>query len=137
MFVILSHGNSTLERGFSINKQILEAHGYTIYLETLEALRLVKDELNQVGDVFNFDITCSLLDEVKLSCSRYETDRIERKALEEKELVPKKRELEEITRKAISEKENESINGKINQCKCSLKVPDDLILDAKTTLQES
>ena len=28
-----------------------------MYLEILEALRLVKDELNQVGGVFNFDIT--------------------------------------------------------------------------------
>ena len=80
----LSHGNSTPERGFSISKQMLEAHGCTIYQETLEALRFVKDELNQVGGVFNFDITCFFLDEVKLSRSRYEADRIERKALEEK-----------------------------------------------------
>ena len=49
----LSHGNSTPERGFSINKQMLEAHGYRIYQETLEALSLVKDELNQVSGVFN------------------------------------------------------------------------------------
>ena len=81
---------------------MLEAHGYIIYQETLKALRLVKDELNQVGGVFNFDITCSLLDEVKLSRLRYKADQIERKGLEEKELTPKKRELEKITQKAIS-----------------------------------
>ena len=38
---------------------MLEAHGYTIYPEKLEALRLVKDEINQVSGVFNFDITWS------------------------------------------------------------------------------
>ena len=81
---------------------------------------MVKDELNQVGGVFNFDIS-------EISRSSYETDRIERKALEKKELALKKRELEEITQKATSEKENESINRNIDQCKCSLKVADDLI----------
>ena len=74
---------------------------------------------------------------MKLSRSRCEADGIERKALEEKELASKKKKLEEITRKSISEKESESISGKIDQCKCSLKVADDLILDAKSTLQES
>ena len=76
---------------------MLEAHRYTIYQEILEAMRLKKHEVNQVGGVFNFDITRFLLDEVVLSHSRYEADRIERKALDEKELVSKKRKLEEIT----------------------------------------
>ena len=48
------------ERGFSVNKQMPEAHGYIICQETLEALRLVKDELNQVSGVFNFDIIRSV-----------------------------------------------------------------------------
>ena len=52
----LSYGNSTPERWFSINKLMFEAHGYTIYQEIQEALRLVKDK-NQVGGVLNFDIT--------------------------------------------------------------------------------
>ena len=60
-------------------------------------MRLLKDELNQVSEVFNFDITRSLLNEVKLSCSRYKADRIEGKVPEEKGLVSKKRQLEEIT----------------------------------------
>ena len=47
--VSLSHRNSTPERGFSINKLILEVHGYSTYEDTLTALRLVKDELLRVG----------------------------------------------------------------------------------------
>lgn len=36
--LFLSHGHSTPERGFSINKQMLEAHEYAIYQETVEAM---------------------------------------------------------------------------------------------------
>ena len=50
----LSHDTGTPEIRFSINKQILEAHEYTIYQEILEALRLAEDELNQVSGMFNF-----------------------------------------------------------------------------------
>lgn len=87
----LSHGNGTPERAFSISKQMLEAQVYIIYQERLEDLMLVNGELNQVGGVFNFDKACFLLEEVELSCSKCETDRIESKALEEKEPAPKKR----------------------------------------------
>ena len=60
----LSHGNSTPERGFSINKLILGIHGYSTYEDTLTALRFVKDEL---------------LSDVKAAHSRYEADRVARK----------------------------------------------------------
>ena len=70
---------------------MLEAQVYIIYKERLEDLMLVNGELNQVGGVFNFDSACFLLEEVELSCSKCETDRIESKALEEKEPAPKKR----------------------------------------------
>ena len=43
----------------------------------------------------------------------------------------------EIIQKAISEKENKSINRKIDQCICFLKVAVGLILDAKNILQKS
>ena len=75
---------------------MLEAHGHTIYQETLEALWLVKDELSQVGGMFNFDITCSPLDEVKLSRSRYKTDRIEKKHLKRKNLHQRKESLKKL-----------------------------------------
>ena len=45
----LSHGNSTLERGFSINKILLEIHGSRTYKDTIVALRMVKDAINRDG----------------------------------------------------------------------------------------
>ena len=53
----LSHSNSTPEQGFSINKVLLESHGYTMQNDTISALRFVKDELNRVGGVSNLSVT--------------------------------------------------------------------------------
>ena len=61
----LTHGNSVPERGFSINKIMLDAHGTTIYEDTIVALRLVKGELNRVNGVMNFKITSELLADAK------------------------------------------------------------------------
>lgn len=38
----VSHGNSIPERGFSINRNLLESHGSTIGEDTIEALRFGK-----------------------------------------------------------------------------------------------
>ena len=54
--LLVSHGNSTPERGFCINKIMSETHGYTIHEDTVVALRVVKDELNCVGSVTKFNI---------------------------------------------------------------------------------
>ena len=77
----VSHGNSTPERGFSVNKIMLETHEYIIYEDTIVALRIIKEELNRVGSVTKFNIVKELIKEVKLSSSQYETDRKARKAL--------------------------------------------------------
>ena len=41
----LSHGHSYPERGFSITKILVDAHGTTIDNDTIIALRFVKDHL--------------------------------------------------------------------------------------------
>ena len=77
----VSHDNSTPESGFSDNKIMLETHRYTIYEDTIVALRIVKDELNRVGSVTKFNSDKELIKEVKLSYSKYEADRKAREAL--------------------------------------------------------
>ena len=79
--LLVSHGNSTPECGFCINKIMSETHGDTIYEDTVVALRVVKDELNCVGSVTKFNIDKELIKEVKLSYSKYEADQKARKAL--------------------------------------------------------
>ena len=58
----LSHGNSTPERGFSVNKQLLDVHGYSTYENTIIALWMVKNERLRVGGILEFPITRELLD---------------------------------------------------------------------------
>ena len=77
----VSHVNSTPERGFSVNRIMLETHEYIIYENTIVALRIVKEELNRVGSVTKFNTVKELIKEVKLSSSQYEADRKARKAL--------------------------------------------------------
>ena len=58
---------------------MLETHGYTIYEDTIVALRIVKDELNCAGSVTKFSIDKELIKEVQLSYSKYEADRKQEK----------------------------------------------------------
>ena len=68
----LSHRNSTPERGFSVNKRLLDVHGYSTYEDTIIALHMVKDEVLCVGGVLEFPITSELLNLVSASWSKYE-----------------------------------------------------------------
>ena len=43
--LVLPHGNSDPERGFSINKNILKVHGYSTKEDTLIAPHFIKDVL--------------------------------------------------------------------------------------------
>ena len=45
--LVLSHRNADSERGFSINKRLIDLHGYNIQEESIEAVRFVKDYLIQ------------------------------------------------------------------------------------------
>ena len=68
---------------------MLELHGFTIYEDTIVALRMVKDELNPVGGLLNSCITHELISDVKNSFSKYEADIIVIKTVEEEERVQK------------------------------------------------
>ena len=57
----LSHGNSVPERGFYINKIILESRWYRVDSDTIAALRLIKDSIRKEGGMDKFPITRKLL----------------------------------------------------------------------------
>ena len=59
--LVLSQGNADPERGFSINKWLIDIHGYNIQEETIEAVRLVKDYLIQLGGLENVIINKQLI----------------------------------------------------------------------------
>ena len=89
----ISHGNSAPENGFSINKAMLDIHGYSLGESTIEALRFVKDAILKHSSILDIPITRSLLDNVKDSRKRYMAD-LEAQRATEKEEEAKRKELE-------------------------------------------
>ena len=87
---VLPHGNSEPERGFSINKHMLQIHGNAVNEETIVALRMVKDHILVCKGVMNVNITQDLIKSVHSAYRRYNEflnakKEEEKKAEEEKE----------------------------------------------------
>ena len=87
----ISHGNSAPENGFSINKAMLDIHGYSLGESTIEALRFVKDVILKHSSILDIPITRSLLDNVKDSRKRYMADLEAQRAIEKEEEAKRKR----------------------------------------------
>jgi len=79
----LSHGNAVPERGFSINKHMLQAHGNSLASDTLVALRRVKDAIIRHGGTMHMPISTELLRFVENAYHRYNAEMTARKAAEE------------------------------------------------------
>ena len=133
----VSRVNSTPESRFSINKIMLETHGYTHYEDAIVALRIVKGELNLVGSVTKLNIDKELIKEVKLSCSKYEVERKARKGFIEAQEAERNKKKEDLTKKVEATQAKELLDAEIVKCKSSLKVADDIIEDAKGNLQKA
>lgn len=95
LILILSHGQVTVERGFSVNKEVevenLKEH-------TLVAQRIVCDHVNSVGGVLKVELSKPLLLSVKMSRQQYEKylDQERQKKKTEQERSKRKCVLEEI-----------------------------------------
>ena len=133
----LSHGNSTPERGFSINKLILEIHGYSKYEDTLTGLWFVKDEILRVGDETKFPITKYLLADIKASYTRYEADRVAKKAAQVAELRRKKESKAAVAARESLHKEVEKVVNDISEANLGISVANDLILQAQSDLKKA
>ena len=87
----LTHGQSSVERGFNVNKDTLN---YNLESSTLEALRMVYDELIAQGnDITSFEITKELLLSCKLASKRYRDDLEKKKENDDQTETSKKRKL--------------------------------------------
>ena len=67
----LSHGNADPERGFSINKKLIDIHSIQIGDNTLQATRLVKGCIMRKGGFLNIQITLKLIKSVQNSHAAY------------------------------------------------------------------
>ncbi|XP_065643869.1 uncharacterized protein LOC136075251 [Hydra vulgaris] len=132
-----SHGNSSPERGFSINKNFIEGHSTNLKEDTIVALRLVKDELNQVGGVMNFPVTSNLIKCCKESHQRYEVYLAEQTKLVKAESEKVKQ--TELLTKSLQQRKTdlELIEADIRVCKAGIEVAETAIDEGNGKLQQA
>ena len=70
--LLLPHGNADPERGFSVNKRLLEKHSNNISEDTLESIRITKDFIIQSGGQANVKVTAEMIEKCKVANSKYD-----------------------------------------------------------------
>ena len=82
MALLLSHGQATIERGFSVNKEVVIENQQT---KSLIARRLIKDHIIQAGGILQVSITKQMMISVRSARSRYSQYLADKKECEVKE----------------------------------------------------
>ena len=70
--LLLPRGNADPERGFSVNKRLLEKDNNNISEDTPELIRITKDFIIQSGGQDNVKVTTEMIEKWKVSNSKYE-----------------------------------------------------------------
>lgn len=129
--LLLPHGNADPERGFSVNKKLLEKHGTNLKEDTLEMLRVVKDYLIQVGGPSKVVINRKMLDSCANSRRKYQDYLDAENAKRKKE--SKKREEEKAVE--AEKKELMEINGRIEVIESKIKLADAMVAEGNKLLK--
>lgn len=125
----LSHGNSSPERGFSINKYLLSVHGSSTSNDTIIALRHVKDHLVNVGGYMKFSISRNLILSVKSARQKYQQD------LEAKRLLQGK-EAQRLRLEKERREEDRVVKEKLSKVEAEIKIKQSGITIAEEAVQE-
>lgn len=133
----VSHGNATPERGFSINKLILQHHGSRLGEHTLVSLRTTKDELCRIGGELNFPLTKELRNAVKNAYANYKVHQAEKEALRKKEEEIQKRKDADAAEKEKRKTELQEINNEISKLQSYLQAANEIIHDGKESLDKA
>ena len=131
----LSHGYAYPEQGFSMNKQLVESHGYATGNKTIASLQMVKDELYRVGGVLNLPLTVELFHSVKSGAKYFANMEQEKLAAEtaKKQELPKKH--VETTEKSNKEKADK-IAAVMERLECDIQAADAIIQEGNEQLQK-
>ncbi len=150
--LVLPHGNSSVERGFSENSHVVTEGRSQLDEESVSAIRTVKDAVKFHGGVALVPISKELLDSTKFAHRTYSTKLVAKKAeeLKEKELekqnaekdsaiLAKQQDKERIqkeTQQSLIAKEK-SLYDKEKDAKQEFSASQDLIKEGTKKLQES
>ena len=81
ILLVISHGQASVERGFSINKHASTANQSE---GSLVARRIVRDHINYLGGLDNFTVTQPLTVTMKGACRRYKEQQADKKKEQER-----------------------------------------------------
>ena len=90
--LVLSHGQATVERGFSVNKELVVENQQ---LQSLVARRIIKDHINFVKGVDKVHISHSMIVSVRGARARYMNDLTMKREKQEQDKKAQKRKAEE------------------------------------------
>ena len=137
----LSHGNADPERGFSINKYLLDIHDSSTGEDTLEALLMIKDYLIVHGAVKNIVVDRKLIKSCSLAYSKYEEDLKQKKEQNEKEEAARKllkivasEEDSKVAADKRSAEKLKSIDRDINVLKAGVNVAERIVQEGNPEL---
>ena len=130
----LSHGNAVPERGFSVNKKILDVHGYPTSELTINSLRTVKDYIHHYGTANKFPIPVALLDFCKDAKAKYNAALEKEKAQREAGAKRHKEDEQRIAEKQKHDDSLKDVEKKIND-NMKINVAGNLIEEASIELQ--
>ena len=82
MILSLPNGNSAPENGFSLNKLLLEIHDSSLKKETIESIRIVKDNILKYESILDIPVTKEMISVVSTSRQLY-MDHLEQMRKEE------------------------------------------------------
>ena len=116
---------------------MLDAHGYCMQENTIEALRLVKDEVLRVCSVMKVNITTDLILEVKGAYGKYVADLEQKKAMEDAIKWDKEKMNNDAKKNQEGKSLQETIDGDVRHCENSIKTADELFADANVTVQKA
>ena len=109
---MLSHGNADPERGFSINKRLIDIHGYNIQEQIIQTVRLVNDYLIQLGGLEIIVINRHLIQMCSDAHFKY---------LSEQDLKRKQSEKENDDKDKVQREEAAALNREKNHVKLKMK----------------
>lgn len=135
----LSHGNADPERGFSINKHLLQTHGGSTQEETIEAIRLVKDYIIQQNGTNNVIITKEMIRSSDNARSKYEEHLAAEREIREKterEKLIAAAEIEANSAKAKAAQEQENVQQDIVILSTGIEVAEKSVIEGNQALSE-
>ena len=134
----LSHGNADPERGFSINKRLLDIHSVQIGQHMLVSIRLIKGWIMRKGGLIQLIdlIDLSLVRSVQSSHAKYKQAVEDKRKTEEEKQKQEKNQLEQKTQAEKSKEEQEKIQKGMEMLKSKIKAAESLIEDSQKEFLE-